>query len=325
MPHLPHRLAATASCALALSVAATPALARAATSHADPVMAKTALVAKIASATRAGIGVNYFPSKGGQLAGDRLLPNTAVRASNAAYAVSRVPVDSAQLPAKLEWLTGVDIQINGDHRLVEGSRDVSDHHTTSGGRLIAQGLSDYRLSNYYIAQADTLLGVPHPKLSAAPYRGDRNKPGPSTTAVTPTVSVTAKLSLATTVRMGAAAIAESVPEHLYLADEYSLLGPDEIACEYYSLLVGHMQVTSAQRAAQHEWVTGVSAQRRGDVMLFLGLYHREASRAADQREADAGLAALHRADSEIADADARLGIHGSGPSARLPRTLVLGD
>jgi hypothetical protein len=324
MPRLPRRLAITTTCALALSAAA-PALARAASAHADPVKAKTALVAEIATETRVGIGVSYRASKGGQPTVDPLLPQTAVSASNAAYDVNRVPADSAQLPAKLEWLLGVDIQIDGDHRLNEGSHDLVYHHTASGRHLTAQGIADYRLSNYYIGQADTLLGVRHPRLSAAPYRGSKNKPGPSTTPITPTISVTARLSLAATMRMGAAAIAESVPEHLYLSDQYSLLGPDETACQYYSLLVSRMPVTRAQRTAQRDWVTGVNAQRRGDDMLFLGLYHREANRAADQREANAGLATLRRADPEIGRAEEALGVHRSGPSAWLPRTLVLGD
>ena len=324
MPRLPRRLTVTTTCALALSATA-PALARAAPSHADPVKARTALVAKIASATRVGIGVSYQLSEGGRPVVDTLLGQAAVSASDAAYDVNRLPADSAQLPAKLEWLLGVDIQVSGDHRLSEGSHDLVYHHTASGRRLIAQGLADYRLSNYYIGQADTLLGVRHPRLSATPYRGNKNKPGPSTTAVTPTISVTARLSLAATIRMGAAAIAESIPGQLYPFDDESLLGPNETACEYYSVLVGRMPVGRAQRAAQHEWVMGVSAQRRGDVMLFLGLNHREASRAADRREAIAGLATLRRADSEIGRADATLGVHRSGPSARLPRTLVLGN
>ena len=324
MPRLPRRLAVTTTCALVLSAAA-PALAGAASSHADLVKARTALVTKIANATRAGIGVSYRASRGGQPVVDPLLPNTAVSASDAAYDVNRVTATSAQLPAKLEWLLGVDIQITGDHRLNRGSYDIVYHHAASGRRLFAQGIADYRLSNYYIAQADTLLGVRHPRLSAAPYRGNRNKPGPSTMPVTPTVSVTARLSLAATVRMGDAAITERIPEHLYLSDQYRLLGPDETACQYYSLLVSRMHVSPDQRAAQREWVTGVSAQRRGDVMLFRGLYHREPSRAADQREAHAGLATLRAGDSEIGHADATLGIHRSRPSARLPRTLVLGN
>lgn len=324
MPRPPRRLAITTVCALALSAAA-PALAQVRPARADPVKAKTALVAKIASATRVGIGVSYRASRGGQPTVDPLLPRTAVSASDAAYTVNRLPADSAQLPAKLEWLMGVDIQIDGDHRLNKGSYDIVYHHAASGRRLFAQGLADYRLSNYYIAQADTLLGVRHPRLSAAPYRGNKYKPGPSTTPVTPTISVTARLSLTTTIRMGAAAIAESIPEHLYLSDQYSLLGPDETACQYYSVLVGRMRVSPAERAAQREWVTGVSAQRRGDVMLFLGLYHREATRTADRREADAGLATLLHADTDVSHADATLGVNRSGPSVRLPETLVLGN
>jgi hypothetical protein len=324
MPRLPHRLVIATTWALALSAGA-PALTQATSAHADPVKAKTALVAKISSETGDGIGVSYRASKGGQLAVDPLLPQTAVSASNAAYDVDRVHAGSAQLPAKLEWLLGVDIQISGDHRLDKGSYDIVYHHAASGRRLFAQGLADYRLSNYYIGQADTLLGVRHPRLSAAPYRAYKNKPGPSTKPVTPTMSVTAKLSLAETVRMGAAAIAERIPEHLYLSDQYSLLGPNETACQYYSVLVGRMHVTRAQRAAKRGWVTGVSAQRLGDDMLFRGLYHREASRAADRREANAGLATLRRADSEIGHVDATLGVHRAGPSARLPRRLVLGN
>ena len=324
MPRLPCRLAITTTCVLVLSVAV-PALAHAASAHSDPVKARTALVAKIATETRVGIGVSYSATEDGQPAIDPLLPQAAVSASNAAYDVNRVPAGSAQLPAKLEWLLGVDIQIDGDHRLNEGSHDLVYHHMAGGRRLTAQGIADYRLSNYYIGQADTLLGVRHPKLSAAPYRGNENKPGPSTTPVTPTISLTARLSLAATVRMGAAAIAESVPEHLYLSDQYSLLGPDETACQYYSVLVSRTPVTQAQRTVRRDWVTGVNAQRRGDDMLFLGLYHREANRATDQREANAGLATLRRADTEIARVQATLAVHRSGPSARLPRTLVLGD
>jgi hypothetical protein len=324
MPRLPRRLAITATCALAVSATA-PVLAHAGPVHTDPVMARTPLVEKISSLTGDGIGVGYRASKGGEPRVAPLLPGTAVSASNAAYDVNRVPADPAQLPAKLEWLLGVDIQIDGDHRLNRGSYDIVYHHAASGRRLFAQGIADYRLSNYYIGQADTLLSVRHPRLSAAPFRAYKNRPGPSTTLVTPKVSVTAKLSLAATVKMGAAAIAESVPEHLHPADDWLLLEPNETACQYYSLLVHRMHVTPAQRAAQREWVTGVSAQRHGDLMIFRGLYHREVSRAADRREANAGLATLRRSDSEIRHAEATLGIHQTEPSARLPQTLILGQ
>ena len=119
-PHLPHRLTVATLAVLTVGAGAAPALAHAAPSHGDPVKAKTALVAKIATETRVGIGVSYTATKDGQPAIAPLLPRTAVSASNAAYDVSRVPADSAQLPAKLEWLLGVDIQIDGDHRLNEG-------------------------------------------------------------------------------------------------------------------------------------------------------------------------------------------------------------
>ena len=52
MPPITRQVAAVAA---ALSLSAGPALAHAAPSHANPVTAKTALVAKIASATRVGM------------------------------------------------------------------------------------------------------------------------------------------------------------------------------------------------------------------------------------------------------------------------------
>ncbi len=321
MPRLICRLALITSCALALGAGA-PALAGAVSPHANPVKAKTALVAKIESL---GSTLSYM-WRGGP---DRAIPDgplggAAASTSTSAYYVSHVPASPAQLPEKLEWLLGLDLQIRGDDRVAVGSYDFVYHHLAKSRRLITQALSDYRLSNYYIGQADTLLGIPHRRLAAEPYTGDSTQP-PSTTAVTPTLSVTARLSLAATVQMGAAAIAESVPQHLFPSSQYSLLGPDETASQYYSVLVSRMHVSAAQRAAQRDWVTGTNTQRRGDDMLFLGLYLREASRAADQREANAGLVTLRRADSEINRAEAALGVHHSGPSARLPRTIVLGD
>jgi hypothetical protein len=320
MPRLPRRLAIITTCALSLSAA--PALVGAAPAHADPVKANTVLVAKIQSAS---VGIKYSANRAGQPTTRPFLGQaTSLPTARAAQTVAHVPADSAQLPAKLEWLLGVDLQVDGDLRISEGARSFGTHHPAGGRRLTAQGLADYRLSNYYIGQADTLLGVRHPTLSARPYRAYKDLPV-SVTPVTPTVSVTAKLSLTTTIRMGDAAIEESIPEHVYPSDLYSLLGPNETACQYYSLLVSRMHVPPAQRAAQREWAAGVSAQRRGETMIFLGLYAREPSRAADGHEADAGLVTLRHGDSEIAHADATLGIHQSGPSARLPPTIILGN
>ena len=223
--------------------------------------------------------------------------------------------DDAQLPEKLEWVLGVYLQRRGALRLLRGYAEQGGGHTTAGDRSIKQAVADFRRSNDYIAQADTLLGIRHPALSAEPYRPDKTASRP------PAPPVKARMSLVATIAMGTPVIAESLPEHLAKAF-YPLLLPDEAATNYYWVLVGRMHAAPAQRPAQLGWVKGVRAQQLGDELLSRGiLANGIRDTATGNREITAGLTMLRGANREISHADAQLGVHRSGPSTRLPNKV----
>ncbi len=305
MPSLPRQLAAAAVTVVPLGAGAAPALASPRTPTASAVGAKTPLTEKIASVTP------YFQEK----YPDGLYQNSS-ECQDDAYVVSRVHADSAQLPEKLEWVLGVYLQRRGDLRLLRGYGEQGRGHMTAGDRSLKEGFADFRLSNYYIAQADTRLGVRHPALSAGhyqPYRAASRPPG---------APGKAPMSLVATIAMGTPVIQESLPNHLSKS-YYSVRLPDGVASNDYWVRVGRMHADPSQRPAQREWVKGVRAQQLGDDLLSRGT---NANGARDtetgNREINAGLKALRRANSEISHADALLGVHQSGPSAKLPTKVV---
>ena len=87
--------------------------------------AKTSLVAKIESATRGQVGYGYPEHDGGQPYANEFTGRAASAASHAVYTITHTAADSAQLPYKLEWLVGVNIEINGDSRLIQGTRALT--------------------------------------------------------------------------------------------------------------------------------------------------------------------------------------------------------
>ena len=311
MPSLSRQLAAAAVSVIALGAGAAPALASAKTPPASAVKAKTPLVAKIASDTPS-LQLKY----GGNLF---ITEHNVSECFDDARTVGRVHADYAQLPEKLEWVLGVYLQRRGARHLLRGNAERRPGHMAAADRSIKEGLADFRLSNYYIAQADMLLGVRHPVLSAEPYH-------PHTTASHPPAPpVKARMSLVATIAMGTPVIGEGLPEHLAQA-LYPLLLPDEAASNYYWVLVGRMHVDPAQRPAQREWVKGVRAQQRGDDLLSRGiLANSSRDTATGNREINAGLKVLRGADTEIGHADAQLGVHQSGPSTRLPKKVFYSD
>ena len=307
MPSLSRQLAAAAVTVVALGAGAAAALASARTPPASAVKAKTPLVAKIASDTsplQLKYGGNLFVTE-----------RSVSECFGDARTVGLVHADYAQLPEKLEWVLGVYLQRRGALRLLRGNTEHGNGHKTAAGRSIKKAFADFRLSNYYIAQADTLLGIRHPTLSAEPYRPYKTASRP------PAPPVKARMSLVATIAMGTPVIAESLPEHLAKAF-YPLLLPDDAATHYYWVLVGRMHADPAQRPAQLEWVKGVRAQQLGDDLLSRGILANTIGHTATGNpEINAGLKMLRGANAEISHADAQLGVRQSGPSTRLPKKV----
>ena len=164
MPFIPRQLAAAAVTVVAVSAGAGPALASTGTAPTAAVKARTPLVAKIAADTR---GVSESVRIHSIEAPIELRENGNTL-GNDAYSVGRVHADSAQRREQLEWVRGVDMQRRGDSAVIRGLQDQAIGHMTAGDRAINEGLADFRLGNHDIGQADTLLGVRHPALSAAP-------------------------------------------------------------------------------------------------------------------------------------------------------------
>jgi hypothetical protein len=309
MPPMPRQLAATAIAVLALG--ASPALASAGTSSTGAAMARTPLTAKIAAETPS-ITLRY------QLSGSiELFEPNALASGRAAYSVNRVRADSAQFPAKLEWVLGAYVQARGDNSIYYGQHERAYHHPAAGERAIDGGVADFRLSNYLIGRADSLLGVRHPELSARPISSYyKDAPRPSASAVEPAKPPT---SLAETIDMGIPVLDETIPATVQRA----FLTLNEAACNYYLVAVAGAHADGAQRPAVTEWLSGVHAQLRGDELLGRGiLEHQVGNPATGNREMMAALEALHQTDSAIAHADALLGVHSSRPSVRLPTHAV---
>jgi hypothetical protein len=312
MSFMPRQFAATAVTVVALGAGAAPALASARTAHVAPVKAKTPLIAKIAAETPL-IGLKY-QLKGGV---DQSLEPNALASGRAASSVSRIHADSAQLPAKLEWVLGAYVQARGDNSIFYGQHEQVYGHAKPAKRAIDGGLADFRLSNYYIGHADSLLGVRHPVYSAKPYQPYTNRP--PVQSKTPQVAKLPNSSLAATIALGTPLLRESLPDHI----TNTYLHLNEAASNYYWVLVGRMHVDGAQPPAQLEWVEGVHALYRGDELLSHGiLADGPGVTATGKREIESGLATLRGVDAEISHADVLLGVHQSGPTVRLPTKVV---
>ena len=312
MSILTRQLAVAAVAAVAVCAGAAPAFAGP-NSSATAVKAKTPLVAAIAAQTDE-IKLGYVISHNGDVDPFHVFSHNRSVSAGAAKAVARVHADAAQLPAKLEWILGVDMQIRGDNAILYGEHELVYKHPTTGDRALSAGLADYRLSNYYIGQADSLLGIPHPARTAEPYQPYRDKPvppGPGTLR-TPT-------GLVATIAMGTPVLHEDLPSDI----ETAFVDPNEAAASYYSVAISRMHVDGTQRPAQLDWVKGVQTQLRGDELLARGEQtHSIGNPTTGNNEMKDALGILRTADSEIGHADASLGVHSSGPSATLPSHVI---
>ena len=308
MPFITRQVTAVAA-VFALSTG--PALASATPSSTGAVKAKTALTAKIAYETPF-VEVRYSRNYGG-------LGRNAVVTDNAALTVSRIPTDSAQLPEKWEWVLGADLQQRADNIIAYGEHEKLYHHPTDGKRLVNEGVADLRLSNYFFANADSLLGVRHPKYMAAPYQPHKNKPVKITT---PLIAKAPKPTLDGMTAMGTPLLKQTLPEHIL----NTYVRRNQAAANYYSLVVSRMHVDQTQRPAQRDWVEGVRTLGRGDQQLNLGIitvrYGHTHLPVTGKREIQSGLTTLRLADSQISHADALLGIHQPGPTVRLPTNII---
>ena len=141
--------------------------------------------------------------------------------------VSRIPADSAQLPEKWEWVLGADLQQRADNIIAYGEHEEVYHHPTRGKRLVDKGVADLRLSNYFFANADSLLGVRHPKYMAAPYQPYKNKPVKITT---PLIAKAPKPTLAGMIAMGTPLLKQTLPEHIL----NTYVRRNQAAADYYS-------------------------------------------------------------------------------------------
>jgi hypothetical protein len=306
MPFITQQVAAVAA---VLALSAAPALANSPRSSIDAVKARTALTAKIAQETPL-IRLRYG-------APGPVFGHNAVASDDAALIVSRIPADSAQLPAKLEWVLAADLQQRADNIIAYGEHEEVYHHPTRGKRLVDEGFADLRLSNYFFANADSLLGVRHPKYTAEPYQPYKNKPIKITT---PLIATAPKPTLAGMIAMGTPLLKQTLPEHILS----TYVRRNQAAAHYYVLVIGRLHVDQAQRSAQRDWVEGVRTLARGDEQLSNGIESVSfiPIRAAAKRKIQSALATFRHADSQISHADAQLGIHQSGPTVKPPTKVI---
>ena len=309
MPFITRQVAAVAA---VFALGAGPALASSTTSSTGAVKAKTSLTAKIAKEIPL-ISLRYTLNRGVSPG----LGSNAVASDDAALIVSRIHADSAQLPAKLEWVLGADVQRRADNTIGYGQHEQVYNHPATGKRLVDEGLADLRLSNYFFANADSLLGVAHPQYMAEPYQPYKNGPIKITT---PLISKAPKPTLAATIAMGAPLLQQTIPDHILS----TFVRLNQAAADYYSVLVGRMHVDHAQQSAQREWVEGASTLERGDEQLSTGIESVSLipPQAAARREIQSALATFRHADSQISHADALLGVHQSGSTVGFPTHVI---
>ncbi len=245
---------------------------------------------------------------------DTTLYSSALHTKAAARVIDGVHADSAQLPAKLEWVLGADLESQGDDNLEFAEQYLEDRReTTVAKRMISAGLLDYRRSNYYIANADFQLGVPHRALEAEPYRlGGMD--------LTPTErrSYTAELStgsLIAAIDSAAPVIDESIPSEVRTVS----LTVNGAAAAYYGVIVARLHVSSMQRPAQTKCVDGMHTLKQGDDQLDHAAAISSVPLSATARhEITSAFTTLRRASSRISQADAMLSIHHLEPTVTLP-------
>jgi hypothetical protein len=313
------QLAAVGVAVLALGAGAGPVLASGSTSS-SAVKAKTPVVAKVATETSklktdySNPGCDFFASPACRV-------DTALYSREEAWpyvrSVEAVHADSAQLPAKLEWVLGADLEAQGSGSLRWGEQNLIDRRNPQAQkRLIHAGLLDFRLANYYIANADSQLGVPHRALEVEPNR----LVGKDVTAAEkkPLIADLSTGSLVATINSAAAVTDERVPSR-FASVSYTI---NAAAAAYYAVSVARLHVSSGQRSAQTKWVKGAHLLQQGDTQLA----HAAAASivplsATIRHEVASAFATLRRANAEIGQADEQLGIRHSEPTVTLPTTI----
>jgi hypothetical protein len=258
--------------------------------------------------------VNYSGTNGRDV--DTNLFYSALQAGANARLIDGMHADSAQLPAKLEWTLGAYLEARGDNGLRFGEQKLVYHHTTVAMRAINAGLANYRLANYYIANADSQLGVPHRALEAEPYRLAGGDVTP--TEKRPYIADLSTASLVATIDSAAPVIDESIPSEV----RTTFVTLNEAAVDYYGVVFGRLHVDSAQRPAQTEWAEGMHTLQQGDEWLDHAVGGSSVGLSATaRREIASAFATLRRADSQISHADALLGIHPSKTTVTLPTKI----
>jgi hypothetical protein len=188
------------------------------TSSAGAIKAKTSLTKKIATETPL-IRLGYTLNQGVDLG----LGANAVVSDDATLIVGRIHADSAQL----EWVLGADVQRRADNTIAYGQHEQVYNHPARGDRAVDEGLAYLRLSNYFIANADSLLGVPHPKYTAEPYQPYKNRPVKITT---PLIAKAPKPTLAAIISMGTPLLQQTIPDHIFS----TFVRLNQAATNYYS-------------------------------------------------------------------------------------------
>lgn len=313
------QLAATGVVILALGAGAGPVFAHRSSSP-SPVKAKTPLVAKLTMET------SRFKT-------DYENPNCDFSASPACHvdnglytqeeawpyvrSVEAVHADSAQLPAKLEWVLGADLEAQGTGSLHWGEQNLIDRHDTQAQeRLIHAGLLDFRLANYYIADADSQLEVPHRALELEPNR----LVGMEVTSAEkkPLIADLSTRSLVATINSAATVIKERVPSK-FANVSYTI---NEAAAAYYAVSVARLHVSSSQRSAQSRWVAGAHLLQQGDTQLARAATATLVPLTATIRhDVASAFATLQRANLEIGQADEQVGIGHPEPTVTLPTSI----
>ncbi|MGI8712688.1 MAG: hypothetical protein ACR2NR_05780 [Solirubrobacteraceae bacterium] len=315
----PSRQLAVAGVAiLALGAGAGPVLASGSSSS-SAVKAKTPLVAKIETRSSeldySNPGCDFFTSSSCEV--DRALEPQERAIRFLVRPVEAVHAGSAQLPAKLEWVLGADLEAWGGGSLRWGEQNlIYRRNTQAQKRLIHAGLLDFRLANYYIANADSQLGVPHRALEVEPNR----LVGKDVTSAEkkPLIADLSTGSLVATTDSAAAVIDEHVPSR-FASVSYTI---NEAAAAYHAVSVARLHVSSGQRSAQTKWVEGAHLLQQGDTQLA----HAAAASlvpltATIRHDVASAFTTLRRANSEIRQADEQLGIHHPEPTVTLPTTI----
>ena len=314
------QLAAAGVAVLALGAGAGPVLASGSSSS-SAVKAKTPpLVAKLATET-SKLKADYSNPDCDFFASPACEVDTGLYSREEAWryvrSVEAVHADSAQLPAKLEWVLGADLEAQGTGSLLWGEQNLIDRHNPPAQkRLIHAGLLDFRLANYYIANADSQLGVPHRALEAEPNR----LVGTDVTAAEkkPLIADLSTGSLVATINSAAAVIDERVPSG-FASVSYTI---NAAAAADYAVSVARLHVSSGQRSAQMKWVEGAHLLQQGDTQLA----HATAASIGVlsptiRHDVASAFATLRRANADIRQADEQLGIHHPEPTVTLPTTI----